>query len=145
MLFVFFFRLNIDNGLNVPFLLLCVERAFPSAAAEAATDPTHTHTHTHTHTRARAHTTHTHTHLPQPPIDRHAQLRRPGCQQRLLGMGRGCFDCCKGGWRSPLPAWSSPPLPAQSQTPARPTVGRCALPGELVFQRLQAERHLRVV
>ena len=57
MLFVFFFRLNIDNGLNVPFLLLCVERAFPSAAAEAATDPTHTHT----HTRARARTQHTHT------------------------------------------------------------------------------------
>ena len=54
MLFVFFFRLNIDNGLNVPFLLLCVERAFPWAAAEAATDPTHTHTHAHTHTHTHA-------------------------------------------------------------------------------------------
>lgn len=30
MLFVFFSRQNIDNGLNVPFQLLCVERAFPS-------------------------------------------------------------------------------------------------------------------
>lgn len=113
-LFVFFSRQNIDNGPNVPFLLLCVERAFPPCLPQ----------------KLRPHP------AQPPPADPH--LAAPVSAER----GGVLIAAERAGAAPPSPS-PPPPLP-QSQTLTAPPWVDARCPGSWGFWRLQAEIHFKL-